>query len=112
MRLIYIGNALCQLAPHFSRFLHNLGQEETFWSEAAMTPTLRLAIITIVASFGYIGLAVPRPWRVCRVLLPFAPDSPCDHGLVLSGVALFSGGNLSPGVRETVLTAGSSSPLV
>ena len=65
-----------------------------------MTPTPRLAFITIVATLAYLGLAIlgwggfaaffSHPARIALAIALF----------VLSGVALFSGGNLSPGERE------------
>jgi len=65
-----------------------------------MTPTLSLALTTIVATLAYLGLAVlgwggfaaffSHPALVALTIAVF----------VLSGVALFSSGNLSPGERE------------
>ena len=65
-----------------------------------MTPTPRLAFITIVATLVYLGLAIlgwggfaaffSHPARIALAIALF----------VLSGAALFSGGNLSPGERE------------
>ena len=65
-----------------------------------MTPTPRLAFITIVATLAFLGLAIlgwggfvaffSHPARIALAIEIF----------VLSGVALFSGGNLSPGERE------------
>jgi protein-S-isoprenylcysteine O-methyltransferase Ste14 len=65
-----------------------------------MTPTPRLACITIVGTLAYLGLAV-LGWggfaaffsHPARIALAIAL-------VVLAGVALFSGGNLSPGERE------------
>jgi hypothetical protein len=65
-----------------------------------MTPTPRLACITIVGTLAYLGLAV-LGWggfaaffsHPARITLAIAL-------VVLAGVALFSGGNLSPGERE------------
>src|SRR6476646_7356347 len=61
---------------------------------------LRLASITIVGTLAYLGLAIlgwggfaaffSHPALIALAIMLFA----------LSGVALFSGGNLSPGVRE------------
>lgn len=62
--------------------------------------TLGLAFITIISTFAYLGLAIfgggglgaffsHPPLIVLAIVL-----------LVMSGVALFSGGNLSPGIRE------------
>jgi protein-S-isoprenylcysteine O-methyltransferase Ste14 len=60
----------------------------------------RLAIFTIVGSLGYLGLAIlgwggfaPFFSHPARIALTIA-------GSVMSGAALFSGGNLSPGERE------------
>jgi protein-S-isoprenylcysteine O-methyltransferase Ste14 len=68
--------------------------------EAAMTPTPGLAVVTIVGTLAYLGLAIlgagglavffSYPSRTALTIVLFA----------LSGAALFSGGNLSPGERE------------
>ena len=42
----------------------------------------------------------PRLGRFCRLLLPPGPSRSDDRSLQMSGVALFSGGNLSRGERE------------
>ena len=65
-----------------------------------MTPTPGLACITLVGTLAYLGLAVlgwggvaaffSHPARIALAIVLF----------VLAGVALFSGGNLSPGERE------------
>jgi protein-S-isoprenylcysteine O-methyltransferase Ste14 len=65
-----------------------------------MTPTPRLAFVIMGATLAYLGLAVlgwggfaaffSHPARIALTIALFA----------LSGAALFSGGNLSPGVRE------------
>jgi len=65
-----------------------------------MTPTPGLAALTIVGTLAYLGLAilgagglatfVSHPSRIALTIVVFA----------LSGAALFSGGNLSPGERE------------
>ena len=65
-----------------------------------MTTTPRLALITIVGTLAYLGLAIlgwggfsaffSHPALVALAILLF----------ILTGVALFSGGNLSSGVRE------------
>jgi protein-S-isoprenylcysteine O-methyltransferase Ste14 len=65
-----------------------------------MTPTPRLAFVTIAGTLAFFGLAVlgwggfaaffSHPARIALTIALFA----------LSGAALFSGGNLSPGVRE------------
>jgi protein-S-isoprenylcysteine O-methyltransferase Ste14 len=65
-----------------------------------MTPSPRLAFVTIAGTLAFFGLAVlgwggfaaffSHPARIALTIALFA----------LSGAALFSGGNLSPGVRE------------
>ena len=65
-----------------------------------MTTTPRLALITIVGTLAYLGLAIlgwggfsaffSHPALIALAILLF----------LLTGVALFSGGNLSSGVRE------------
>jgi len=65
-----------------------------------MTPRPRLTLITIIATLAYLGLAVlgwggfaaffSHPALIALAITLFA----------LSGAALFSGGNLSPGIRE------------
>jgi protein-S-isoprenylcysteine O-methyltransferase Ste14 len=65
-----------------------------------MTPRPRLVFMTIVATVAYLGLAVlgwggfaaffSQPALIALTIVVF----------VLSAVALFSGGNLSPGERE------------
>jgi hypothetical protein len=65
-----------------------------------MLSTPRLAFLTVVAALAYLGLAV-LGWGSFAAFF-------CHPALIalaivlftLSGVALFSGGNLSPGVRE------------
>jgi hypothetical protein len=65
-----------------------------------MTPTARLAIITIVATLGYLGLAI-LGWGGFAAFFSHPPLIALAIALfVLSGAALFSGGNLSPGERE------------
>src|SRR5262249_14020394 len=65
-----------------------------------MMPTPRLAFITVVGTLAYLGLAIlgwgsfsaffSHPALIALVIV----------GFVLTGVALLSGGNLSPGERE------------
>jgi protein-S-isoprenylcysteine O-methyltransferase Ste14 len=67
---------------------------------SAVTPSLRLALFTIVATLAYLGLAIlgsgglaaffSRPALIALTVVLF----------VMSAVALFSEGNLSSGVRE------------
>jgi protein-S-isoprenylcysteine O-methyltransferase Ste14 len=65
-----------------------------------MTPAPRLALATILATLAYLGLAIlgwggftaffSHPALIALTIVVF----------MLSGLALFSGGNLSPGERE------------
>src|SRR5262249_61503726 len=65
-----------------------------------MTPTPKVAFIAIAGSLAYVGLAIlgwgsfaaffSHPALIALVIVGFA----------LTGVALFSGGNLNPGERE------------
>src|SRR6266480_5143568 len=65
-----------------------------------MTPTSRLAPLSIVGTLAFLGLAIlgwgglsaffSNPARIALTIAVF----------VMSGAALFSGGNLSPGERE------------
>ena len=65
-----------------------------------MTPTPRLAIITMVASLGYLGLAI-LGWGGFAAFFSHAALIALTIAVfALSAVALFSGGNLSPGERE------------
>jgi protein-S-isoprenylcysteine O-methyltransferase Ste14 len=65
-----------------------------------MMPTPRLACLTIVGTLGYLGLAVLGWGGVAAFLAHPARIALAIALVVLAGVALFSGGNLSPGVRE------------
>src|SRR5215468_6279865 len=66
----------------------------------AMTPTPRMAFITVVAMLAYLGLAI-LGWGSFAAFFSHPPlIALVVVGFVLSGVALFSGGNLSPGERE------------
>ena len=65
-----------------------------------MTPTPRLAFITIVATLAYLGLAILGWGGFAAFFSHPALIALAIALLVLSGVALFSGGNLSPGERE------------
>ena len=65
-----------------------------------MTPTPRLAIIAMVASLGYLGLAI-LGWGGFAAFFSHAALIALTIAVfALSAVALFSGGNLSPGERE------------
>jgi protein-S-isoprenylcysteine O-methyltransferase Ste14 len=69
-------------------------------NEAAMTPTPGLAALTIAGTLAYLGVAIlgagglaaffSHPSRIALTIVLLA----------LSGAALLSGGNLSPGERE------------
>ena len=65
-----------------------------------MTPTPRLAFITIVAILVYLGLAILGWGGFAAFFSHPALIALAIALFVLSGVALFSGGNLSPGERE------------
>src|SRR5882724_12455906 len=65
-----------------------------------MTPTPRLAFIAVAATLAYLGLAI-LGWGGCAAF--FAHSALIVVAIELfamSGVALFSAGNLSPGERE------------
>src|SRR6516162_10761649 len=65
-----------------------------------MTPTPKMAFITVVATLAYLGLAI-LGWGSFAAFFSHPPlIALVIVGLVLTGVALFSGGNLSPGERE------------
>jgi protein-S-isoprenylcysteine O-methyltransferase Ste14 len=65
-----------------------------------MTPTSRLAFITIVATLAYLGLAV-LGWGGFAAFFSHPALLALAIALfVMAGVALFSSGNLSPGERE------------
>ena len=65
-----------------------------------MTPTPKMAFITVVATLAYLGLAI-LGWGSFAAFFSHPPlIALVIVGLVLTGVALFSGGNLSPCERE------------
>src|SRR5437588_234043 len=65
-----------------------------------MTPTPRMAFITVVATLADVGLAI-LGWGAFAAFFSHPPlIALVIVGFVLTGVALFSGGNLSPGERE------------
>ena len=65
-----------------------------------MTPTPKVAFIAIVGSLAYFGLAI-LGWGSFAAFFSHPPlIALVIVGFVLTGVALFSGGNLSPGERE------------
>lgn len=69
-------------------------------ADATMAVTPRMVPFTLVGTLAYLGLAIlgwgglaaffSHPALIALAILTF----------VMSGVALFSGGNLSPGIRE------------
>jgi protein-S-isoprenylcysteine O-methyltransferase Ste14 len=65
-----------------------------------MTITPRLACITIGGTLAYLGLAVLGWGGFATFFAHPARSALAIALLVLAGVALFSGGNLSPGERE------------
>jgi protein-S-isoprenylcysteine O-methyltransferase Ste14 len=69
-------------------------------SEVAMTLTPGLAFITMAATLGYLGLAVLGWGGFAAFFSHPALIALAITLLALSGAALFSGGNLSPGLRE------------
>jgi protein-S-isoprenylcysteine O-methyltransferase Ste14 len=65
-----------------------------------MTPTPKVAFIAIVGSLAYFGLAILGWGSFAAFFSHPALIALAIVGLVLTGVAVFSGGNLSPGERE------------
>lgn len=65
-----------------------------------MAPTPRLAFATVALTFAYLGLAILGRGGFTAFFADPALVALTTELFALSGVALFSGGNLSPGVRE------------
>ena len=65
-----------------------------------MTPTPKLAAVAIAGSLAYLGLAILGRGGFAAFFSHAALIALAIVLVVLSGVALFSGGNLSPGERE------------
>ena len=65
-----------------------------------MTPTPKAALIAIVGSLAYFGLAILGWGSFAAFFSHPALIALAIVGIVLTGVALLSGGNLSPGERE------------
>jgi protein-S-isoprenylcysteine O-methyltransferase Ste14 len=65
-----------------------------------MTPTPKVAFIAIVGSLAYFGLAILGWGGFAAFFSHPALIALAIVGFLLAGVALFSGGNLSPGERE------------
>src|SRR5262245_6601069 len=65
-----------------------------------MTPTPKMAFITVVATLAYLGLAILGWGSFAAFFSHPALIALTVVGFGLTGAALFSGGNLSPGERE------------
>jgi protein-S-isoprenylcysteine O-methyltransferase Ste14 len=65
-----------------------------------VTPSPRLALFTIVATLAYLGLAILGSGGLAAFFSHPALIALTVALFVMSGVTLFSEGNLSPGVRE------------
>jgi protein-S-isoprenylcysteine O-methyltransferase Ste14 len=65
-----------------------------------MTPTPKVAFIAIVGGLAYLGLAILGWGGFAAFFSHPALIALTVVGFALTGVALFSGGNLSPGERE------------
>src|SRR5437870_1734654 len=65
-----------------------------------MTPAPKLAVFTVVATLAYLGLAILGWGGFAGCFGHPALIALAGTLFVLTGVALFSGGNLSPGERE------------
>ena len=65
-----------------------------------MTPAPKLAVVAVVATLAYLGLAILGWGGFSGFFSHPALIALASTLVVLTGVALFSGGNLSPGERE------------
>jgi protein-S-isoprenylcysteine O-methyltransferase Ste14 len=65
-----------------------------------MVPTPRLIVFTVVATLAYLWLAVLGSGGFAAFFSHPALTAVAIATLILAGAALFSSGNLSPGVRE------------
>ena len=65
-----------------------------------MTPTPTIVFTSIVGSLLYFGLAILGAGGFAAFFSHWPLIAITVNGLILAGVALFSGGNLSPGERE------------
>ena len=93
------SDAIKPLRSELLRRFSSRARENRF-NEPAMTPSPRLALFTVVATLAYLGLAIlgsggfalffSHPALIALTVALFA----------MSGVALFSEGNLSAGERE------------
>lgn len=64
------------------------------------TPTLKLALFSMTGTLVYLGLAILGWGRIAAFFTNPARTVAAAVMVVLTGVALFSGGNLSPGEQE------------
>jgi protein-S-isoprenylcysteine O-methyltransferase Ste14 len=69
-------------------------------ADATMTVTPSMAIFTLVGTLAYLGLAVVGWGGPTAFFSHSALSALTVITFLLSGAALFSGGNLSPGIRE------------
>ena len=65
-----------------------------------MTVTPKLALVTVVGTLVYLGLAVLGWGGLAAFFSDPARTVLAVATLLMTGIALFSGGNLSPGERE------------
>src|SRR5262245_15938562 len=65
-----------------------------------MTPTPKLALLSVVATLAYLGLAILGWGGFAAFFAHPARIALAVAVAVLAGAALLSGGNLSPGERE------------
>ena len=78
-----------------------LACEHTFLpNEEATTATPRLAFITLIATLAYLGLAILGFGGFAAFFSHPALTALAIATFVMSGISVFSGGNLSPGERE------------
>src|SRR5262245_21434184 len=80
--------------------LRSIKRERDRANEAAMTLTPKLVFLTVVGSLGYLGLASLGSGGFAAFFSHPALIALTIVGFVLTGVALFSSGNLSSGERE------------
>ena len=93
------SDAIKPLRSELLRRFSSRARENRF-NEPAMTPSPRLALFTVVATLAYLGLAILGSGGFALFFSHPALIALAIVGIVLTGVALFSGGNLSPGERE------------
>ena len=76
-----------------------------------MMPSAKLAFVALFGTLAYLGLAIRGSGGVAAFFMQPALTALAITALVLTGISLFSGGNLSSGEREDRRTAGSLSRL-